>query len=116
MINLLQVLAETVLIPKIFEEFSIRNQMACEHARCRMEGERKEEGLYAHLKFYFSALFDISIIYAKCLAHNLGSATKMIINITLIDHFVTFSILNCKSYLHLSIKLQFNNGTMIYQN
>ena len=56
--------------------------------------------------------FDISIIYAKCL----GSGTKMIINITLVDHFVTFIILNCKNYLHLSIKLQFNNRNMIYQN
>ena len=50
--------------------------------------------------------FDISIVHAKCLAHNLRSATKMIINITLVDNFVTFNIINCKSYLHLSIKLQ----------
>ena len=64
----------------------------------------------------FRPFFDISIIYAKSLAHRLGSATKMIINITLVDHFVTFSILNCKNYLHLSIKLQFNNRNIIYQN
>ena len=38
--------------------------------------------------------FDISIIYAKYLAHNLGSATEMIINITLVDDFMTFNILN----------------------
>ena len=38
--------------------------------------------------------------------HNLGSATEMIINITLVDDFVTFNILNCKNYVHLSIKLQ----------
>ena len=66
--------------------------------------------------FSVPPFFDISIIYAKCLAHNLGSATKMIINITLVVQFVTFNILNCKSYLHLSIKLQFNNRNMIYQN
>ena len=40
----------------------------------------------------------------------------MIINITLVDDFVTFNILNCKNYLHLSIKLQFNNRNRIYQN
>ena len=66
--------------------------------------------------FTVPPLFDISIIYAKCLAHNLGSATKIIINITLVDHFVTFNILNCKNYLRLLIKLQFNNRNMIYQN
>ena len=66
--------------------------------------------------FTVPSFFDIFIIYAKCLAHNLGSATKMIINITLVDHFATFNILNCKNYLHLSIKLQFNNRNMIYQN
>ena len=42
------------------------------------------------------SFFDISIIYVKYLAHNLGSATKMKINITLVDHFVTFNTLNCK--------------------
>ena len=66
--------------------------------------------------FTVSPLFDISIIYAKYLAHDLGSATKMIINVTLVDHFVTFNILNCKNYFRLSIKLQFNNRNMIYQN
>ena len=64
----------------------------------------------------FCPFFDISIIYAKYLAHNLGSATEMIINITLVDDFVTFNILNCKNYFHLSIKLQFNNRNTIYQN
>ena len=60
--------------------------------------------------------FDISIMYAKYLAHNLGSATEMMINITLVDSFVTFKILNRKNYIHLSIKLQFNNRNTIYQN
>ena len=31
--------------------------LACEQALDRMEEERKEEGLYAHLKFYCSAPF-----------------------------------------------------------
>ena len=66
--------------------------------------------------FTVPPLFDIFIIYAKYLAHNLGSATEMIISITLVDDFVTFNILNCKNYLHLSIKLQFNNRNTIYQN
>ena len=48
--------------------------------------------------------------------HKLGSATEMIINITLVDDFMTFNILNYKNYLHLSIILQFNNRNMIYQN
>ena len=60
--------------------------------------------------------FNISIIYAKYLEHNLGSRTEMIINIALVDDFVTFNILNCKSYLHLSIRLEFNNRNTIYQN
>ena len=33
-------------------------------------------------------LFDVSIIYTEYLVHNLGSATEMIINITLVDDFV----------------------------
>ena len=45
--------------------------------------------------FTVSSIFGISIIY---LAHNLGSATEMIINIK------------------LPIKLQFNNRNTIYQN
>ena len=46
-------------------------------------------------KFYCSApFFDISIIYAKYLAHKLGSATEMIISITLVDDFMTFNIFN----------------------
>ena len=61
-------------------------------------------------------LFDISIIYAKYLAHTLGSATEMITNITLVDDFMTFNILNYKTYLHLSIKLQLNSRNTIYQN
>ena len=60
--------------------------------------------------------FDIFVIYAKYLAHNLGSETEIITNITLVDDFVTFSILNCKNHLHLSIKLQFNNRNNIHQN
>ena len=45
--------------------------IACEQALGGMEGERKQEGLYAHLKFYCSApSFEVSIIYAKHLAHN----------------------------------------------
>ena len=64
----------------------------------------------------FRPFFDISVIYTKYLAHNLVSATEMIINITLVDDFVTFNILNSKNYLHLSIKLQFNNRNTILQN
>ena len=44
--------------------------------------------------FTVPPLFDISVIYAKYLAHNFGSATEMIINITLVDDFSTFNILN----------------------
>ena len=66
--------------------------------------------------FTVSPLFDVSIIYAKYLAHNSGSATEMIINISLVDDFLTFSILNCKNYLRLSMKLQFNSRNIIYQN
>ena len=65
----------------------LRHYLACEQALGGMEGKRKG-GLYTHLKFYCSALFDI-----KYLAHNLGSATEMIINITLVDDFMTFNIL-----------------------
>ena len=36
----------------------------------------------------FRPFFDVSIIYAKYLAHNFGSVTEMIINITLVDDFV----------------------------
>ena len=71
--------------------------------------------MYA-LRFTVPLLFDISVIYAKLLAHNLGSATEMITNITLVDDFVTCNISNCKNYLHWSIRLQFNNRNMIYQN
>ena len=61
-------------------------------------------------------LFDISIIYAKYLTHNLGSATEMIINTILVDDFITFNNSNYKNYLHLSIKLLCNNRNTIYQN
>ena len=82
-----------------------------------IEGGRKEEGLYAHLRFsLFRPFFDIPKIYAEYLAHNLGSATETITNITLVDDFMTFNILNYKNYLHLSIKLQFNKRNTIYQN
>ena len=64
--------------------------------------------------FTFPPLFHISVIYAKYLEHGLGSATEMITKITLVDYFVTFNILNCKNYFHLSIKLQFNNRNTIY--
>ena len=64
----------------------------------------------------FLPFFNIFIIYATYLAHALGSTTEMIISITLVDDFVTFNILNCKSYLHLSIKLQFNNRNTIQLN
>ena len=66
--------------------------------------------------FTVPPLFDISIIYVKYLAHNLESATEMIINITLVDDFITFNISNYKNYLHLSIKLEFYNRSTIYQN
>ena len=65
--------------------------------------------------FTVPPFFDIFVIYAKYLAHNLGSATEMIINITLVDDFVTFNILHCKNYLHQSIKLQFNNRNNTYK-
>ena len=89
-----------------------------------MERKRKEDGPYVCLKLYHSALaFDIFVIYAKYLGHNLGSATAIITTITLVDDFdfVTFNILNCKNYLMYltlpySIKLQFNNRNNIYQN
>ena len=35
--------------------------------------------------FTVPPLFDISIIYSKYLTHNLGSATEMITNITLVN-------------------------------
>ena len=60
--------------------------------------------------------FDISIFYTKYLAHNLGSANKRMTNITLVYDFLTFSILNYKNYIHMSIKLQFNNRNTKYQN
>ena len=62
----------------------------------QMEEEKKgkEESLYARLRFYRSALFDISVFYIKDLAYNLGSATEIITNITFVDDFVTFSIFN----------------------
>ena len=63
--------------------------------------------------FTVRPLFDISVIYTKYLSHNLVSATEMIISINLADDFVTFNMLN---YLHLSIKLQFNNRNTMYQN
>ena len=48
--------------------------------------------------FTVSPLFEISIIYTKYLAHNLGSATEMMMNIISVDDFVTFNILNCQNY------------------
>ena len=66
--------------------------------------------------FTVPPLFYISIVYAKYLVYNFGSATKLIINITLVDDFMTFSILNYRNYLHLSIKLQSNKRNTIYQN
>ena len=44
--------------------------------------------------FTVPPLFDISVIYAKYLVHNFGSATEMIINIILVDDFTTFNILS----------------------
>ena len=44
--------------------------------------------------FTVPSLFDISVIYAKYLAHNIRSATEMIINITLVDNFTIFNTLN----------------------
>ena len=61
-------------------------------------------------------LFDISVIYAKYLAHILGSATETIIKITLVDDFVTLNILTFKNYFHLSIKSNFDNRNTICQN
>ena len=73
------------------------------------KGKGKRRACMHTSNFTVPPLFDISIIYAKYLEHNSGSAAEMIINITLVKDFVTFNILNCKNYLHLSIKLQFNN-------
>ena len=75
--------------------------VACEQALDGMGGPVRTPPILLFLPF-----FDISIIYANYLAHNLGSATEMIINITLVDDFMTFNISNYKNYLHLSIKLQ----------
>ena len=66
-----------------------------------------------HSNFAVPHFFDISIIYAKYLAHNVGSATEMIINITLVDDFITFNISNykpCQSNYNLTME------TTIYQN
>ena len=72
--------------------------LACEQALGGKEGETKEEGLYAHLRFSW------------------GPATEIIINTTLVADFVTFNSLTCKNYLHLSIKFRLNNRNTIYQN
>ena len=76
----------------------------------------KEEGLYAPQSLPFHPFFDISVIYAKYLAHIFGLATEIIIKITLVDGFVSFDILNCKNYLHLLLKSRFSNRNTIYQN
>ena len=63
--------------------------------------------------FTVPPLFDISIIYVKYLAHNLESATEMIINITLVDDFITFNISNykttftCQSNYNLTIEARY---------
>ena len=44
--------------------------------------------------FTVPPFFDISVIYAEYLAHDFGSATEMIINIILVDHFATFHTLS----------------------
>ena len=66
--------------------------------------------------FTVPPLFYISVIYAKYFAHNLGSATEIIIHIILVEDFITFNISNYRNYLHLSTKLQFNNRNTIYHN
>ena len=83
-----------------------------------MERERKKGGPVCTLQILlFRPFFDISVIYTKYVAHILGSATEIItIKITLVDGFVTFNILNCKTYFHLSIKSNFDNRNTIYQN
>ena len=88
--------------------------LACEQALGGME-EKKRRACMHTSNFTVPPLFDISIIYAKYLAHNLGSATEMIIIIILVDDFITFNISYYKNYLRLSIKLQFNNRNTIYQ-
>ena len=64
--------------------------------------------------FTVPPLFDISVIYAKYLAHNLGSATEMIIKITLVHDVVTFYILNCQNHLHLSIEIRYIARCFLY--
>ena len=85
-----------------------------------MKGERKGkergEPVCTPQILLFRPFFDISIIYAKYLGHNLESAIETLINITLVDDFMTFNIFNYKNYLPLTIKLQFNNRNTIYQN
>ena len=78
----------------------------------------KERGgpVWTPQNLLFRLFLDIYIIYAKYLAYNVGSATEMIINLTLVDDFVTFNILNCKNYLHLSIILQLKNRNTKNQN
>ena len=58
-----------------------------------MEEKRREESLFARLRFYSSAPFLYFCNFCQI-----------------------FGILNCKNYLRLSIKLQFNNRNTIYQN
>ena len=63
----------------------IQKNVACEQALGGMEGEAMRRACMHTSYFTVAPLFDISIIYDKYLAHNLGSATEMITNITLVD-------------------------------
>ena len=67
------------------------------------KGKERGGPVCTPLILLFRPFFDISVIYAKYLAHNLGLATEMIINITLVDDFVILNISKCKNYRHLSI-------------
>ena len=75
-----------------------QSKLACEQALREMEGERKEVPVCTPQSLPFHPFFDISVIYAKYLAHISGSATEIIIKITLVDGFVSFDILNCKNF------------------
>ena len=48
-------------------------------------GKEREGPVRTPQILLFHPFLDISIIYAKYLAHNLESTTEMIINITLVD-------------------------------
>ena len=61
---------------------------------CDGRGKERGEPVCTPQILPFHPFFDISVIYVKYLGHNFGSATEMIINITLVDDFASFYTLN----------------------